>query len=65
MTAVLREGSTWQRNPPGREVVRIDRIWVYDGVPSVRAHPIHGGRVLVAPIEWLYEHFTEMDQWPT
>lgn len=60
MSAELREGSTWQRNPPMREVVRIERIWVYYGVPTVRAHPIHGGRPLVAPIEWLYENFTEV-----
>ena len=59
MNGALREGSTWRRNPPKREVVRIERIWVYDGVPTVRAQPVRGGRPLVAPIEWLYENFTE------
>lgn len=56
-------GSLWKRNAPGREVVRIERVWIY-GVdpseegPTVRAHPTHGGRPIVAPTDWLRENYT-------
>ncbi|GAB3776702.1 hypothetical protein GCM10027600_42890 [Nocardioides ginsengisegetis] len=57
-------GSTWRRNPPGREVVRIERVWMYSALGdsaelTVRAHPVTGGRPLVAPVEWLRKHYTE------
>jgi hypothetical protein len=60
-------GSLWRRNPPGREVVRVERVWMYSalGDPAeltVRAHPVGGGRYLVAPVAWLREHYTEEDQ---
>jgi len=52
----------WVRRPPGREVVRIGRIWRgFD--PSdpkawtVRAHPIRGGRLLVCSPEYLFENY--------
>ena len=55
----VRVGSVWRRNPPGREVVRVERVWTYFGDPSVRAHPTTGGRPLVAPITYLRENYTE------
>lgn len=56
-------GSLWRRKPPGREVVRVERVWMYAGASlepaelSVRAHPVTGGRPLVAPVTWLREHY--------
>ena len=58
----VRVGSLWKRND-GREVVRIERAWLYghpDPEPTVRAHPTHGGRPLVAPTSYLREHYTEV-----
>ena len=58
----VRVGSTWKRNAPGSEVVRIERVWLYGhpvAEPTVRAHPTTGGRPIVAPIAWLREHYTE------
>lgn len=54
---VVQVGSTWRRNPPGREVVRVERVWVYDGETLVRAHPTRGGKPLVASVEYLCEHY--------
>jgi hypothetical protein len=56
-------GSRWRRNPPGCEVVEVQRVWDYwygegDERPTVRAHPITGGRPLVAPIDYLLAHYT-------
>lgn len=61
-TGAVEVGSLWRRNPPGREVVRVERVWMYSAlgdpaVLSVRAHPITGGRPLVAPVDWLREHY--------
>lgn len=58
-------GSTWRRNPPGREVVEVRRVWDYSAlgdpaVPTVRAHPNHGGRPLVAPVEWFTQRYTRV-----
>jgi len=58
-------GSTWRRNPPGREVVRVERVWMYSALgdpaePTVRAHPVTGGRPLVAPVAYLTEHYTRV-----
>lgn len=53
-------GSLWKRNA-GREVVRVERAWLYGhpvAEPTVRAHPTRGGRPLVAPTAWLREHYT-------
>lgn len=57
--------SLWRRNPPGREVVKIERCWFYDPhgdatERSVRAHPTHGGRPVVMPVSYLREHYTEV-----
>lgn len=57
-------GSLWKRNEPGREVVRVERAWMYGHPvpePTVRAHPTTGGRPLVAPTAWLREHYTEVN----
>ena len=58
-------GSRWQRNPPGREVVEVQRVWDYSAlgdpaVLTVRAHPISGGRPLVAPVDWFIERYTRV-----
>lgn len=58
----VRVGALWKRNE-GREVVRVERAWLYgnpDPEPTVRAHPTHGGRPLVAPTSYLREHYTEV-----
>lgn len=57
-------GSTWRRNPPGREV-RVERVWMYSalGDPAeltVRAHPTQGGRPIVAPMVWLLDNYTRV-----
>lgn len=53
-------GSLWRRNPPGREEVLVQRVWEADGEVLVRAHPLHGGKPLVASVEVLVEHYTEV-----
>lgn len=67
----LLAGTLWKRKPPGREVVRIGRVWTMDrqqvaeyhpvGCPcgglTVRAHPVHGGRYLVADAAWFLERY--------
>jgi hypothetical protein len=59
--AAIEVGSLWRRNPPGREVVRVERCWRYDAEGlTVRAHPTTGGRPLVAPVTYLREHYTEV-----
>lgn len=63
--ASIAVGSTWRHNPPGREVVRIERVWLRGhpvAEPTVRAHPTTGGRPLIAPIEYLREHYTELTE---
>lgn len=57
--------SKWRRNPPGREVVKIERCWLYDPHGdatelSVRAHPATGGKPIVMPVSHLREHYTEV-----
>jgi hypothetical protein len=55
--------STWKRNPPKKEVVRVERVWFFpstelkDGGWTVRAHPVRGGE-LVADLDWFLENFT-------
>jgi hypothetical protein len=53
-------GSLWRRNPPYREEVLVQRVWEADGETLVRAHPIQGGRPLVASAEDLAERYTEV-----
>jgi hypothetical protein len=55
----VKVGSIWRRNPPGREVVRVERVWHYFDELSVRAHPTTGGKPLVAPVSYLREHYAE------
>jgi hypothetical protein len=58
MATIPAPGSFWRKKPPGCEVVQVRRVWY--GLRSlargdhwvVRAHPVHGGRVLVADAHW-------------
>lgn len=52
-------GTRWHRNIPYREVVEIRRIWRHsvDGW-MVRAHPIKGGKPLVAQFDWFAARYT-------
>jgi hypothetical protein len=50
-------GSVWRRID-GREWVRVQRVWHWpDQGWTVRAHPVRGGRVLVADQDWFLEHY--------
>ena len=57
---LLTVGSRWKRNPPGREVVEVRRIWHadLDDCLKVRAHPVRGGKDLVACTGWFLAHYT-------
>lgn len=55
----VRVGTLWKRDA-GREVVRVERAWLYGhpvAEPTVRAHPTRGGKPLIAPTSWLREHY--------
>ena len=55
-------GSRWQRRPPGREVVEVRRAWDWPGQgPTVRAHPVRGGRPLIASTEWFLENYEPLE----
>jgi hypothetical protein len=47
-------GQVWRRKPPGKERIRIDRVWemkhpdIPPGELTVRAQPLHGGVYIVA-----------------
>lgn len=42
----------------GREVVEVQRVWEWPGQGlTVRAHPVRGGRPLVADADWFDEHY--------
>lgn len=61
MSDEVKVGSLWRRNPPGREEVLVQRVWVADDDETlVRAHPILGGKPLVASAAYLAEHYTEV-----
>lgn len=53
-------GSLWRRNPPGREVVEVRRMWWYYDGPTVRAHPRTGGKPLITSVDYLRENYTEV-----
>jgi len=56
------EGSIWRRNPPGREVVQVRRVWDWPGEGlTVRVHPVRGGKPLVAAAEWFVGNYSEAD----
>ena len=71
LTELLTAGSTWKRKPPGRETVRIGRVWAVDesqlagyhdpgcqcGGLTVRAHPVRGGRYMVADAAWFADNY--------
>jgi hypothetical protein len=55
-------GQIWRRMPPGRERLRIERVWQgylddHPDIWTVRAQPIHGGRVVVTSPHWITEHY--------
>lgn len=50
-------GQVWKRSA-GKERVKIGRYWMaLDGL-TVRAHPVTGGRVLIADVRWFRDHYT-------
>jgi Zn ribbon nucleic-acid-binding protein len=51
-------GSVWKRNPPGREIVRVERVWNFGAETLVRAHPVRGGKPLVASIPVFLEGYS-------
>jgi hypothetical protein len=52
----------WRRSN-GREHVRVERVWFWpDQGWTVRAHPTHGGRVLIADQDWFLEHYAKVEQ---
>lgn len=56
--------SVWRR-VHGKEHVRVERVWLWPGEGwTVRAHPVHGGRVLVADQEWFIQHYTKVEAAP-
>lgn len=51
----------WRRNA-GKEHVRVERVWYWpDQGWTVRAHPIRGGRVLIADHDWFLANYTKVD----
>lgn len=49
--------TVWKRID-GKEVVRVKRVWHWpDQGWTVRAHPVRGGRILVADHDWFLEHY--------
>jgi hypothetical protein len=51
------ERNIWRRIN-ARERVRVKRVWYWPGQGwTVRAHPIRGGKVLVADEGWFLENF--------
>lgn len=46
-------GQKWRAKPPGREVVRVERVWACGPETLVRAHPVRGGRPMVCSVEHL------------
>ncbi len=49
--------TVWRRIA-GKERVRVKRVWLWPGQGwTVRAHPIQGGRVLVADQDWFLKHY--------
>lgn len=61
MADTVAVASRWKRKPPGREVVEVRRVWDYMGQgPTVRAHPVRGGRILIADLEWFCENYVQV-----
>jgi hypothetical protein len=59
-------GELWKRRPPGREVVRVERVWQgFDyrdrDAWAIRAHPLKGGRFLVCSPEHLFANYDRLD----
>jgi len=54
-------GTVWRRIA-GRERVRVERVWFWPGEGwTVRAHPIRGGRVLVADQRWFLDNYAKVE----
>lgn len=46
-------GTRWRKRPPGRETVEVHRVWYVPGQGwTVRAHPLRGGKPLIAAAHW-------------
>jgi hypothetical protein len=53
-------GTIWRRIG-GKERVRVKRVWLWpDEGWTVRAHPVTGGRVLIADQDWFLENYRPM-----
>lgn len=60
-------GSLWRRKPPGKETLRVERVWLYsspapdvdprDDGWCVRAQPIKGGKPLICPVFYLTDNY--------
>jgi hypothetical protein len=60
--ALVKVDDTIWRRVDGRERVTVRRIWFWPGQGwTVRAHPIRGGKPLVADQQWFLEHFAKDD----
>jgi hypothetical protein len=72
--ATIPVASVWQRKPPKKEVVRVQRVWWMSPVArsvntrvnndsgngwTVRAVPVRGGRPVVADAQWFLDNYTE------
>ncbi len=56
-------GTVWHRLG-GREHVRIGRVWLWpDQGWTVRAHPVRGGKVLIAGLDWFVQHYAKDEGW--
>jgi len=55
-------GTVWRRIN-GKERVEVRRIWFWPGEGwTVRAHPIRGGRVLVADRDWFAANYAREEE---
>lgn len=53
--------SRWRRRD-GSEVVEVRRIWLSREGVTVRAHPVRGGRLLIADKDWFVENYEEVSR---
>jgi len=56
------ELDTIWRRIAGKERVRVKRVWLWPGQGwTVRAHPTHGGKVLVADQIWFLQYYAKVE----